>query len=305
MAARLALLGRLANVRLGAKQGTPEIRVEILRDRAAAYGIDPRDVADAVDRGMRGERATEFVDFDRKVAVVVRYPAVVRHSRATLATLRVHDVPLRELVRVEEVLGPAEVRREDQGRVVTVYADVIQGGLDQAIAAVRDELRSLPPARDLRMEVGGENEEMRRSFRGLGVAFLLAMVLVYMVLAAQFESFVHPRVSGPLSSSSLTERRYVGLYVLAMSRARSRVTTRVSPCCALERLGAVVQTRRTVTVATLTGRASLPRPLRCRLTAQACRARGSDGRPRARSPGARRYPRRTEGSRRESRFRDR
>ena len=103
-----------------------------------------------------------------------------------------HDVPLRELVKVEEVLGPAEVRREDQGRVVTVYADVIQGGLDQAIAAVQDELRSLPPARDLRMEVGGENEEMRRSFRGLGTAFLLAMVLVYMVLAAQCESFVHP-----------------------------------------------------------------------------------------------------------------
>jgi len=95
-------------------------------------------------------------------------------------------------VSVEEVLGPAEVRREDQGRVVTVFADVTRGGLDAAIVAVDGALRDLPPGREVRMEVGGENEEMRRSFRGLLFAFLLASVIVYMVLAAQFESFVHP-----------------------------------------------------------------------------------------------------------------
>jgi HAE1 family hydrophobic/amphiphilic exporter-1 len=149
-------------------------------------------VAEVVDRAMRGQRATEYVDFDRKIAVMVRYPAEMRYSRATLETLRVRDVPLRELVRVEEVLGPAEVRREDQGRVVTVYADVVRGGLDAAIAEVEASLGDLPEGRDVRMEVGGENEEMRRSFRGLMIAFVLASLLVYMVLAAQFESFSHP-----------------------------------------------------------------------------------------------------------------
>jgi HAE1 family hydrophobic/amphiphilic exporter-1 len=132
------------------------------------------------------------VDFDRKIAVMVRYPDELRYSRETLATLRVNDVPLRELVRVEEVLGPAEVRREDQGRIVTVYADVVEGGLDAAVAAIQGAIGDLPVGRDLRLEVGGENEEMRRSFRGLMIAFVLASLIVYMVLAAQFESFSHP-----------------------------------------------------------------------------------------------------------------
>jgi HAE1 family hydrophobic/amphiphilic exporter-1 len=192
VAARLARVDRLANVRVGTERGTPEIRVEVLRDRAAAYGIDPRAVVQAVERAMRGQRATEFVDFDRKIAVMVRYPEDLRYSRSTLETLRVEGIPLRELVSVEEVLGPAEVRREDQGRVVTVFADVTRGGLDAAIGSVQDALRDLPASRDVRMEVGGENEEMRRSFRGLLFAFLLASAIVYMVLAAQFESFVHP-----------------------------------------------------------------------------------------------------------------
>ena len=189
---RLARIDRLANVRLGTERGTPELRVQILRERAAAYGIDPGEIAEAVDEAMRGRRATEYVDFDRRVAVMVRYPDELRHSRATLETLRVGDVPLRELVRVEEVLGPAEVRREDQGRLVSVYADVVRGGLDAAVAEVEAALGDLPAGGGLRVEVGGENEEMRRSFRGLLVAFLLASLLVYMVLAAQFESFAHP-----------------------------------------------------------------------------------------------------------------
>ncbi|MGB1780167.1 MAG: efflux RND transporter permease subunit, partial [Longimicrobiales bacterium] len=66
------------------------------------------------------------------------------------------------------------------------------GGLDQAISDVDGALSSIPLSPDVRWEVGGENEEMRRSFRDLAFAFGLALILVYMILAAQFESFVHP-----------------------------------------------------------------------------------------------------------------
>src|SRR5690606_16890232 len=123
--------------------------VEILRDRAAAHGIDPLEVGDAVGRAMRGERATGPVDFDRKIAVMVRWPEALRPSRTTLETLRVEDVPLRELVRVEAVDGPAEVRREDQGRVVTVFADVTGGGLEAAITRIEDALRVFPAQRGM------------------------------------------------------------------------------------------------------------------------------------------------------------
>ncbi|MGW8265284.1 MAG: efflux RND transporter permease subunit, partial [Longimicrobiales bacterium] len=185
-------LPEIGNVRLGTERGQPEIQVEILRDVAARYGIDPRSIAETVERAMRGDRATEFVDFDRKIGIVVRLPDTLRYAQETLQDLRVQGVPLRELVSVHEAVAPAEVHREDQGRVVTVYADVVSGGLDGAIAAVQQTLRQLPAERGVRVEVGGENEEMRRSFRDLAFAFGLALLLVYMILAAQFESFIHP-----------------------------------------------------------------------------------------------------------------
>ena len=192
IADRIAGLEELGNVRIGTERGQPQIQVEIDRAAAASYGIDPRVVAETVDRAMRGSRATEFVDFDRKIDVVVRYPENLRYSRATLDGIRVNGVPIRELVVIREAMGPSEVRREDQARVVPVYADVVSGGLDQAIVDIDASLAELPVTAAVRWDVGGENEEMRRSFRDLAFAFGLALILVYMILAAQFESFVHP-----------------------------------------------------------------------------------------------------------------
>ena len=189
---RLGTVERIRNVRIGSERGQPQFQVEIDRTAAARYGIEPRLVAETIERAMRGDRATEFVDFDRKIGVLVRLPDDLRYDTGTLDFLRVNGVPLRELVQVRETIGPAEIRREDQARVITVYADVAGGGLADAIAAVELSLAdvSLPP--DVRVSVGGENEEMRRSFRDLAFAFGLALLLVYMILAAQFESFIHP-----------------------------------------------------------------------------------------------------------------
>ncbi|HEX2093171.1 MAG TPA: efflux RND transporter permease subunit [Longimicrobiaceae bacterium] len=189
---RLARVTEVTNVRLGTEMGQPEVRVEIDRERAAQYGIDPRRVAETVEAYMKGTTATEFVEFDRKVPIVVRLPEAERRSLATLETLRVDGVPLRELVRVRTASGPSEIRRADQSRVVVVHADVARGGTDEAAAALHSALAPLPAPHGLRVEIGGENEEMRKGFRDLGFAFLLAVLLVYMLLAAEFESLLHP-----------------------------------------------------------------------------------------------------------------
>ncbi|HSL69478.1 MAG TPA: efflux RND transporter permease subunit, partial [Longimicrobiales bacterium] len=93
---------------------------------------------------------------------------------------------------VREALSPSEIRRVDQNRTVPVYADVMSGDIDEAVAAIRNALATLPRPSSLRVDIGGENEEMRDSFRDLAIAFALAILLVYMILAAEFESFVHP-----------------------------------------------------------------------------------------------------------------
>jgi HAE1 family hydrophobic/amphiphilic exporter-1 len=190
--ARLARVDAVANVRLGTEMGQPELRVEIDRERAAAYGIEPRRVAETVEKYMQGDVATQLVDFDRKVPVVVRLPDAERRSAATLELLRVDGVPLRELVRVQTATGPSEIHRLDQSRMVTVQADVARGGVDEAVDGVRAALSSLPAPHGLRVEIGGENEEMRKGFRDLSLAFLLALALCYMLLAAEFESLLHP-----------------------------------------------------------------------------------------------------------------
>jgi HAE1 family hydrophobic/amphiphilic exporter-1 len=188
---QLQPVASLKNVRMAVEEGQPELLVEIDRERAAAFGIAPRRIAATVENSMSGLSTTDFVDFDEKVPIVIRLPEDQRRSAATLDMLRVDGIPLRQLVNARETVGPAEVRRLEQARTVTVYADAA-GGLDAALADVRSLLSANPAPRGLRVEVGGENEERDRSFRDLAFAFGLALLLVYMILAAQFESFMHP-----------------------------------------------------------------------------------------------------------------
>lgn len=190
--ARLAAAPNLANVRVGTELGQPEYLVEIDRERAAAFGITTRRIAAVVENYMYGNVPTQFVDFDRKVDIIVRLPEDARRSLETLRALRVDGVPLTELVRVRESVGPVEIQRAEQSRMVPVYADVTGGGVDRAVTAVQAAIGDLPVPDGLRVDVGGENVEMRRSFRHLALAFALAVLLVYMILAAQFESFLHP-----------------------------------------------------------------------------------------------------------------
>ncbi len=199
---RLLSVPEISNVHLGMELGQPEVLVEVDRERAAAFGIEPRQVADLVEQYMGGVRATDFIAFDRKIPVILRLPEASRRSLATLDRLAINGIPLHQLVKVDQALSPSEIRRVDQSRTVPVYADVITGDVEEAVRAIRGAIASIPVPRDLRVNIGGENEEMRKSFRDLALAFTLALLLVYMILAAEFESLIHPftiLLSVPLS----------------------------------------------------------------------------------------------------------
>jgi HAE1 family hydrophobic/amphiphilic exporter-1 len=189
---RLRALPMLAGVRIGLHRGQPEIEIEIARERVARHGLTVREVADAIEAYMRGLVATRFVDFDRRIDVLVRPPEEVRREFENLLEFQIRGVPVRELITWRETLAPVEVLRDGHGRVVPVYADVTGADLDAAVSAIRAALADLELPGRLRYEVGGVNEEMRESFRSLALAFGLALALVFMILAAQFESVVHP-----------------------------------------------------------------------------------------------------------------
>ncbi|HSG82447.1 MAG TPA: efflux RND transporter permease subunit [Gemmatimonadota bacterium] len=189
---RLNALPLLTGVRVGLLRGQPEIEIEVERERVARHGLTVREVADAIEAYMRGLVATRFIDFDRRIDVLVRPPEDIRKEFNNLLDFQIQGVPVRELIVWRETLAPVEVLRDEQGRVVPVYADVASGGLDVAVAAIEEALADLQLPPRIRYEVGGVNEEMRDSFRSLAFAFGLAIALVFMILAAQFESVVHP-----------------------------------------------------------------------------------------------------------------
>ena len=181
--------------------GEPEIRLSLDRQAAEIYGLTVDEVIGSVSSAVRGEVATEFQAAEENVDVVVREDAPSRETLDHILALGIPvrldgqaggRVPLGELVSWRYTTGPNEVRRQAQNRQITVFASVQGRRLNQAIAEVEERMlsREVPPGTEI--VVGGLNEEMRRSLRSLLFALGLAVLLVYMILAAQFESLVHP-----------------------------------------------------------------------------------------------------------------
>lgn len=184
----------LSDVRVEGTADQPTVRIEVDRAAATRHGVAVERVASALRNfaaGARTERA--FTRFADRVPIRVQLPPDRRRSLEALRELRIRDVPLRRLVRVESGRGPVEIRREGQTRLVRVLAGV-EGGLASAVERVREATAGLDLPGETRLRVGGANERMRESFGSLLQAFGLALVLVYLVLAAQFESLRHPFV---------------------------------------------------------------------------------------------------------------
>jgi HAE1 family hydrophobic/amphiphilic exporter-1 len=193
--ARLVGLPQLRDVRVGMQLGQPELEIEVDRDRAARYGLSVYDVASTIESYLRGLPTSEpFTEFSEKLEIRVQLPKEARQRLPDVLALRLSDVPLSEVVRVRQGYGPVEILREDQSRTVQVLAEVAGAGLTEAVSHAEARLEGMPRPPRTTLAVGGENEEMRASFRSLFFAFGLALFLVYLILAAQFESLLQPVV---------------------------------------------------------------------------------------------------------------
>jgi HAE1 family hydrophobic/amphiphilic exporter-1 len=178
--------------------GKPELRVAIDRQRAADLGVRVADISQALNILMAGQEVTTFNEGTEQYDVLVRAQGQFRRSpeslrRMTVPSSRGGTVGLENVVRLEEGTGPATIDRLNRQRQVTVLANVPRGK-SQAEAA-----RSIQEfARQMGMEPGyslapaGQSKELGRAGGYFGLAFLLSFIFMYMVLAAQFESFIHP-----------------------------------------------------------------------------------------------------------------
>ena len=195
VSARMALVDRVADPRIDLQLVQPELDIEVDRDAAARFGFSVLEVADAIESYLRGvETDRPYTEFSDKIDIRVSLPAEQRSRLSDVLALTHRGIPIGELVDVTEGYGPVEIRRLDQNRTVQVLADVRTGGLDRAVADVEQALADVTLPSLTALTVGGENEEMRDSFRSLLFAFALALFLVFLILAAQFESLIQPMV---------------------------------------------------------------------------------------------------------------
>ncbi len=185
-----------ADVKNSQEQGAPEVRIYFDQEKIASLGLTTRQVADQVVQKVRGEVATRYSFRDRKIDVLVRATEPDRDSVDAVRRLIVNPgsptpVPLDSVARVEITEGPAEIRRIDQERVAVISAS-LRGDLGAAVKvaqAIVDE-NLLPPGTAAR--VAGQSEDLDQSFRSLLLALGLAVFMVYLVMASQFESLLHP-----------------------------------------------------------------------------------------------------------------
>ncbi|WP_430539130.1 efflux RND transporter permease subunit [Lysobacter enzymogenes] len=188
-----------ADVKSTVEQGFPEIQIRFDQDRAGALGLATRDIADIVVKKVRGDVATRYSFRDRKIDVLVRARAADRASIEGIRRLIVNPgsnrpVTLESVAQVIATTGPSEIHRADQVRVAIVSSNLRDIDLGGAIAEVEKMVREQPLSPEVRMHIGGQGEELQQSINSLLFAFGLAIFLVYLVMASQFESLLHPFV---------------------------------------------------------------------------------------------------------------
>ncbi len=194
---RLKGIEGLADVRSTVRPGHPEARVTFDRNKLLEYGLDLGAVAALVRNQVMGSVDTRFVEGEERIDIRVEGDEEFLANIDDVYNLIVNPasdrpVPLRSIATIEEIRGPAEIRRIGNSRAVLVTASstgIDLGGLTESIAA---SLSTLEHPGDVFVELGGQKREMDEGQRSLLFALALAIFLVYVVMASQFESLLQP-----------------------------------------------------------------------------------------------------------------
>ncbi len=198
-ARRMRTIPGLADVTSSTEGGHPELQIVLDRDRLAAYGLSVADIADVLRNNVQGEVATEITRSDRTIDIRVRADERFRDSARDLSNLTIARVdavaiPLSAVADIVVIEGPAEIRRADASRVARITANLAGRDLGSVSTDIERSLGEMawPPGYDWRL--GGQEQEMQTSFGSMRLALALAIFMVYLVMASEFESLLHPFV---------------------------------------------------------------------------------------------------------------
>jgi len=177
--------------------GRPELQITLDRDRISALGLSAFQVANAVSTFIKVTRASLFRDRGEEYDILVQLDPRYRENTKILKDLfvtnpRGDQIPLSSIAQIRRSLSPTSILRRDQQRVVNVSVSVHGRSLGDVTKNVEERLEKMDIPSDFSYEFGGSAQDMRTSFKWLGVAFCGAALIVYMVMASLYESFMAP-----------------------------------------------------------------------------------------------------------------
>ncbi len=192
-------LPELADVETTLRAGAPEVQVVYDRDQIMRLGLNIGNVARSVRDKVKGSEATRYNMKDRRVPIIVRLNESDRNRLEGVGNLVVnpgsdHPIPLSAVAELVMGEGPSEVRRVEGQRVALINANIANGSLGTAVGAIEGALQRLDWPSDVTYAIAGQSKEWDQSKNSLFLALALSLFLVYVIMAAQFESLIHPLI---------------------------------------------------------------------------------------------------------------
>ena len=194
---KLEANGRFSDIKSSLRAGQPEITLHFDHGRLAQLGFQASDVAKRVANYVGGEVAGQYSIQDRKVDIRVRLAEQFRDSEQELSQIIINPsspspLPLSAVATITREIGPSEITRIGQQRVAVISANLAYGDVEQAGQAVKQLLAAQQWPYGVSASIVGQSEELERSYNSLVIALLLAVFLVYLVMASQFENLLQP-----------------------------------------------------------------------------------------------------------------
>jgi HAE1 family hydrophobic/amphiphilic exporter-1 len=191
-----AEINGIKEIMIGVEKGLPGYDVKIDREKCIAFGVSISDVSAKLVNVVKGNEATFFSDFDKKIGVRVKSKEENREDILRVLNQYVNTgnkmVPLKNLVSINLTDTYSEIWHEDQSRTLFVYASVEGESIDKVVDEINKIIAGLPKTQKEIITAGGVNEEIQASFSSLYVALAISVMLMYMILASEFESFLFP-----------------------------------------------------------------------------------------------------------------
>jgi HAE1 family hydrophobic/amphiphilic exporter-1 len=207
------------DVSISRELNRPELQIEVDREKAASLSLDMQTIADSLKTYIQGSTATKYREKGNTYDIYVRLEdssrvkiediqnlsivAPLPQERVSFAPLASSQalkgvtrpqIKLSNIATITEVKGPLEIERQNRERVVRVECNVYRRSMGKVVDDIRGQIQNLVLPADIMVNIGGEAEEQRKAFKDLLLLLVLGVILVYMVMAAQFESLLDPFV---------------------------------------------------------------------------------------------------------------